>query len=617
MALDSPAMGYESLRECVVDLEKRGELVRVTDRVDPFLEIAEVQRRIFAANGPALLFENVKGTRFPCLSNLFGTKKRAEYIFRDTLSHVRALVAAKVDPASLAFSPLMAAKLPFAALHLLPKTVKKGPVEDETIAISKLPQIVGWPADGGPFVTLPQVFTEDPDAPGLRSSNMGMYRVQLAGNRYETDREVGLHYQLHRGIGVHHQKALSRGEPLRVRVFVGGPPAFMLAAVMPLPEGLPELSFAGALNGRAARMIPGKPHLHADADFCISGTVVGRETKPEGPFGDHLGYYAKTHEFPVLRVDSVTCRRDAIWPFTVVGRPPQEDTIFGELIHDLTASLVPDVLPGVRAVHAVDEAGVHPLLLAVGSERYVPYGTDDAPQELLTQSNAILGQGQMSLAKYLLIADQADKPPSLREIRAFFTHMLERIDPARDLHFHVRTTIDTLDYSGTGLNRGSKLVVAARGKKRRELGREVPSGLPPALTQGDFVRDVRVVSPGILVVGARPFASSEEIEAFAASLPERGLEGFPLLVVTDDAAFLAKTFANFLWVTFTRSNPAIDVQGAGAFTSHKAWGCRGSVVIDARQKPHHAPPLVENAAITAQVDELFSKARGGVLSRWG
>lgn len=606
-------MGYESLRTCVLDLEKHGELVRVTERVDPFLEVAEIQRRIFAANGPALLFENVQGTKFPCLSNLFGTKKRAEYIFRDTLSHVRALVAAKVDPASLAFSPMLVAKLPFAALHLVPKTVKHGPVQEVTTSISKLPQIVSWPADGGAFVTLPQVYTEDPEAPGLRASNMGMYRVQLGGNRYVPDREVGLHYQLHRGIGVHHQKALSRGEPLRVRIFVGGPPSFTLAAVMPLPEGLPELSFAGALNGRAARMIPGSPHIHADADFCISGTVVGRETKPEGPFGDHLGYYAKTHEFPVLHVDSVTCRKDAIWPFTVVGRPPQEDTIFGELIHDLTASLIPNVLPGVRGVNAVDEAGVHPLLLALGSERYVPYAQDDAPQELLTQSNAILGQGQMSLAKYLLIADFADSPPSLRDVRAFFTHVLERIEPSRDLHFHVRTTIDTLDYSGTGLNRGSKVVIAARGKKRRELAREVP----PGLSLGDFVRDVRVVSPGILAVSTPPFASSEEVEAFASRLPERGIEGFPLVVVVDDAAFVAKTFANFLWVTFTRSNPAVDVHGAGAFVAHKAWGCRGSIVIDARTKPHHAPPLVENADVSARVDALFSRAKGGVLSRWG
>lgn len=603
-------MGYESLSACVADLEKQKKLVRITERVDPFLEIAEVQRRIFAAGGPALLFTNVRGTEFPCLSNLFGSKERAEYLFRDTLSHVRALVAAKVDPASLAFSPLLATKLPLAALHLVPKTVKRGPVLERTIEVSSLPQIVSWPADGGPFVTLPQVYTEDPDAPGFRHGNLGMYRVQLGGNAYVQNREVGLHYQIHRGIGVHHQKALARGESLRVRVFVGGPPAFSLAAVMPLPEGLPELSFAGALNGRAARMIAGTPHVHADADFCITGTVRGA-TKPEGPFGDHLGYYAKTHPFPVLEVESVTCRKDAIFPFTVVGRPPQEDTVFGELIHELTASLVPDVLPGVRGVHAVDEAGVHPLLLAIGSERYTPYASDDAPAELLTQSNAILGQGQMSLAKYLFIVDAADRPPSLRDVRAFFGHVLERVEPARDLHFHVRTTIDTLDYSGTGLNRGSKVVVAARGKKRRELARELPADV----ALGDAVTDAKVVAPGILALGTRRFSSSEECETIVAGLPEAGIPGFPLVVLVDDPAFVARSFENFLWVAFTRSNPAVDVHGTSAFTKDKAWGCRGSIVIDARDKPHHAPPLVENPEVTAAVDRLF--ASGGPLSRWG
>ncbi len=611
-------MGYESLEACVTELEQRGDLVRVTDRLDPFLELAEVQRRIFAAGGPALLFESVRGTRFPCLSNLFGTKKRAEYIFRDTLADVRALVAAKVEPASLATSPLLALRLPRAALHLVPKTVKRGPVQAHTTTVSALPQIVSWPGDGGPFVLLPQVFTEDPGAPGLRGSNLGMYRVQLGGNAYVRDAEVGLHYQLHRGIGVHHARALERGERLRVRIFVGGPPAFTLAAVMPLPEGLPELAFAGALNGRAARMIPGSPHLHADADFCITGSVAAG-TKPEGPFGDHLGYYAKIHEFPVLEVESVTHREGAIWPFTVVGRPPQEDTIFGDLIHDLTASLVPNVLPGVRAVHAVDEAGVHPLLLAIGSERYTPYLATtgaDAPAELLTQANALLGQGQMSLAKYLLIVDAADRPPPIRDVRAFLGHVLERLDLGRDLHFHVNTTMDSLDYSGTGLGRGSKVVLAARGAKRRELGRVLPEGLAP-LANAPLVRAVRLVCPGVLAVEAAPFRSPEEIDELARALAgsEAALAGFPLIVLVDDAEFTARTFANFLWVAFTRSNPAVDLHGVGAFTAHKAWGCRGPLLLDARVKPHHAPPLVENAEVTARVDRLF--ARGGPLGRWG
>lgn len=608
-------MGYRSLREAVDDLETVGELVRLRAPISARLEMAEVQRRVFAAGGPAIFFEHVEGSDFPAVSNLFGTKKRCHYLFRDALDGVRALVAAKVDPASLAFAPALAARIPGAALHLLPRYVDRGAVEERETRIGALPQVFSWPDDGGPFITLPQVYSEDPEAPGYAKSNVGMYRVQLAGNEYVQDAEIGLHYQIHRGIGVHHAKAIARGERLPVRVFVGGPPAFTLAAVMPLPEGLPEFAFAGAMNRRAARLVrkKGGPLVHADADFCISGWIDPSRTKPEGPFGDHLGYYALTHEFPVLHVTGVTARKDAIWPFTVVGRPPQEDTLFGDLIHELTASLIPNVLPGVRGVNAVDAAGVHPLLLALGSERYVPYRPSDVPMELLTQASAILGQGQMSLAKYLVIAAEGDAPPPLHDVRGYLLHALARIDLRRDLHFITNTSIDTLDYSGSGFNRGSKLVIAARGAARRALQTELPADfrLPAGCT------DARVVAPGILAIQAPTFAAGEGVaqaEAIASQFVAAQVSGFPWMVLCDDAEFTARTFDNFLWVTFTRSNPAIDVHGVHARTEHKAWGC-DALVVDARRKPHHAPPLVEDPAVTAKVDRLFQA--GGPLAKWG
>lgn len=602
-------MGYASLRACIDDLERHGHLRRVREEVDPYLEMAEVQRRVFAAGGPAVLFERVKGTRFPCVSNLYGTKERVHFLFRDALEGVRALVDARAEPANLARAPLRAAKLPFAATHVLPRPVFSGPVLDHAIHVSDLPQITCWPDDGGPFVTLPQVYSEDPEAPGLRGSNLGMYRVQLAGNDYVRDGEVGLHYQIHRGLGVHHAAAIRRGERLKVNVFVGGPPAMAVAAVMPLPEGLPEIAFAGALNRRSVRMVwqKDRPFVHADADFCIQGSIGPTETKREGPFGDHLGYYARAHDFPVLRVEKVTHREGAIWPFTVVGRPPQEDTLFGELIHELTGPLVPSVLPGVRAVHAVDWAGVHPLLFAVGSERYVPYQKPEEarPMELLTQANAILGQGQMSLAKYLFIADGADDP-DIHDVGAFLQHVLARFDPARDLHFQTNTTIDTLDYSGSGLNQGSKLVIAARGPARRSLADRVRADL--ALPDG--FADARVALPGVLVVRAPAFGDPADADRFARAMEgqsSHALEGFPLVVLVDDADFAARSVANLVWITFTRSNPAVDVHGVGAATVHKHWGCRGAVVIDARIKPHHAPPLVEDPAVTRRVDRLFRR----------
>lgn len=612
-------MGYASLRQCIDDLEREGHLRRVTEEIDPNLEAAEIQRRVFAAGGPALLFERVRGCRFPLASNLFGSRARVHYLFRDALDGVRSLVDAKVDPMAFARGISRAVRLPGVAMHLLPRPVTRGAVFDHRIALHELPQITSWPDDGGPFITLPQVYSEDPNAPGLRGSNLGMYRVQLAGNDYAAGKEVGLHYQLHRGLGVHHAAAIARGERLPVNVFVGGPPAMMVAAVMPLPEGLPEIAFAGALNRRSIRMVRSGdgPYVHADADFCIRGSIGMSETKREGPFGDHLGYYARAHDFPVLRVDSVSHREGAIWPFTVVGRPPQEDTLFGDLIHELTGPLVPTVLPGVRAVHAVDAAGVHPLLFAIGSERYTPYAPADAsrPMELLTQANAILGQGQMSLAKYLFItADERSAHTSaldIQDVGGFLAHVLARFDPTRDLHFHTNTTIDTLDYSGTGLGQGSKVIVAARGPARRTLATRITGDL----ILPDGFTGARLAIPGVLVVNAPAWTDARSIddaERFARSLGDvRALEGFPLVVLVDDAAFAAKNVANFVWVTFTRSNPAVDIHGVDAFVEHKAWGCRGAVVIDARIKTHHAPPLVEDPAVTARVDRLG--ARGGSL----
>src|SRR5262249_48908838 len=342
-----------------------------------------------------------RGCRFTMVSNLFGTMARARFLFRDTLDAVRHLVELKVDPANFWKRPWRYRDVPRTLWHLRPKFVRSGPVLAHETTIRELPQQVSWPRDGGPFVTLPQVYTEDADRPGWRHSNLGMYRVQLGGNEYQLDRQVGLHYQIHRGIGVHHAASIRRGVPFRVAIFVGGPPAMTLSAVMPLPESLPELAFAGALGGRRVRLAQtrGSLPVAVDADFVITGTVDPHVLLPEGPFGDHLGYYSLEHPFPVLNVEKVYRRGDAISPFTVVGRPPQEDTVFGQLIHELTGPVIPTVVHGIHAVHAVDAAGVHPLLLAIGSERYVPYGERKRPQELLTSANAILGQGQLSLAK--------------------------------------------------------------------------------------------------------------------------------------------------------------------------------------------------------------------------
>jgi 4-hydroxy-3-polyprenylbenzoate decarboxylase len=609
-------MGYRNLEECVRELERTRQLVRIETEIDPHLQAAEIQRRVYQAQGPALFYARVKGCRFPMVSNLFGTHERTRFLFRDTLDSVRRLIELKIDPAEAWKHPWRYRSAPAALWAMRPKRVAGGPVLANRTTIDQLPQLKSWPMDAGAFITLPEVYTENLERPGFAQSNLGMYRIQLSGGNYAQNREVGLHYQIHRSIGVHHAAAIRRDERLRVNIFVGGTPAMMLAAVMPLPEGLSELTFAGALAGRRIRMAQLSGHLpvYAEADFCITGTVEPDNLLPEGPFGDHLGYYSLAHDFPVLEVDGVYHRRNAIWPFTVVGRPPQEDTSFGELIHDLTGPLLPNVIPGVQAVHAVDAAGVHPLLLAIGSERYVPYAGRRKPQELLTHSNAILGQGQLSLAKYLLIVAGEDDPQlDIHNIPAFFAHVLSRVDWTCDLHFQTRTTLDTLDYSSGELNAGSKLVIAATGPPRRQL----PTSIPAELPLPDGFRNPRLCLPGILAIEAPSFARGDAetepaIARFCTAVDlNHPINAFPLVILVDDSQFVSRPLNNFLWTTFTRSNPAADVHGIGAFVREKHWGCRGSLIIDARLKPHHAPPLIEDPAVTKSVDQLA--APGGPL----
>ncbi len=550
------------------------------------------------------------------LGNLFGSLNRCHFLFRDTLDVVRKTTQLKVNPGLLLKNPFKFAALPLHASHLFPRIVKKGPITANRISIGQLPRLVSWPDDGGAFITLPQVYTESPDRPGWRNSNLGMYRIQISGGCYIPGEEVGMHYQIHRGIGVHHAEAIRRGTPLRANIWVGGPPALTVAAVMPLPEGLPELAFAGMLGGRRLEMIgiPGMLPFPAEADFCITGIIDPVRTLPEGPFGDHLGYYSLRHDFPVLRVENVFHRDGAIWPFTTVGRPPQEDSVFGAFIHELTGPLIPTVISGVDAVHAVDATGVHPLLLAVGRERYVPYSPEKRPQELLTVANAILGQGQLSLAKYLLIVAREDNPAlDIFDVAEFLRHMLERIDWRRDLHFQTLTTIDTLDYSGSGFNEGSKVVIAAAGKPVRSL----PVEMPPELRLPEGFDDPRVCIPGVLTVkgpACREYqeCASRDMAAFCGFFRDNEpIATFPLIVIVDDSEFTARTLNNFLWVTFTRSNPAEDIYGIGAFIHGKHWGCKGPLVIDARIKRHHAPPLVEDPEIEKKVDALG--APGGPL----
>jgi len=602
-------MAHNTLQDCIDDLEKNGQLIRIKEEVDPYLEMAAIHLRIHEAKGKAILFEKIKGTNYQAVSNLFGTTQRSHFIFRDTIDNVKKMIALKTNPMQALKHPLQYLRVAFAAIKAIPKKVSSHSFEK--IKISDLPLIQCWEKDGGAFVTLPIVYSEDADQPGVMQSNLGMYRIQLSGNDYIQDKEIGLHYQLHRGIGVHQTKWNALGKPMKVSVFIGGPPSHSFAAVMPLPEGLSELTFAGALGGRRFRYMYDEDGfcLSTDADFVITGEVYPNENKPEGPFGDHLGYYSLKHDFPLMRVKNVYAKKNAIWSFTVVGRPPQEDTAFGNMIHEMTGAAISKEIPGVHEVHAVDAAGVHPLLLAIGSERYTPYLKEKRPQELLTIANHILGTGQLSLAKYLFIANKSDNGKlSTHHEQEFFHHILERIDLSRDIHFQTKTSIDTLDYSGDGLNTGSKVIIAACGDKQRDLLEQLPIDFSLPST----FKNPRIVTKGILAVeinAENKNAINENIKSIIQELWTMNREqwtNLPLIVLCDDADFIAKDFNNFLWITFTRSNPSHDIYGINERFENKHWCC-DTLIIDARIKLHHAPVLEKNSMVEKRVDKILSR----------
>ncbi|HRI32675.1 MAG TPA: UbiD family decarboxylase [Saprospiraceae bacterium] len=601
-------MSYKNLKSCIDDLESKGMLLRISQEVDPNLEMAEIHRRIYQKKGPAILFERVKNSPFKACSNLFGTNERCEYIFRDALKKMEHLIQLKIDPTQFFKSPIKSLRSVPYILKALPRTsFLRNPVISNECQISQLPQIISWPKDGGAFITLPQVISFPPNSQKLSEANVGMYRIQLSGNQYIQNEEIGLHYQLHRGIGIHHTAYLNSDEPFKISIGVGGPPAYTLASIFPLPEGLSEILFSGLLGNRSYKyswkngfFIPN------EVDFCITGIVNKQQLKSEGPFGDHLGYYSLAHDFPVMNVQNVYHKTDPIWHFTAVGRPPQEDSGFGYLIHKMVHEITKAEFPGIKEIHAVDAAGVHPLLLAIGSERYMPF-RDRKPEEILTLANHILGKGQTSLAKYLFIAtEEPDRPLSTNHISDFLDYCLRRVDWRFDLHFYTNTTMDTLDYSGGTWNAGSKLVVACN----RNVQRDLSSDISVFNEVNTLIKKIKLVQPGIIALEMESFVDSRsaktEIDQLISQIENLDLKNFPLLVIVDDAQFTTADLNNFLWVTFTRSNPSHDTYGINSFTEYKHWGCRGSLIIDARIKPHHAPTLECDPQISSKVDVLFN-----------
>ena len=571
-------------------LRREKEIVDVEAPVSSDLEIAEIHRRVIAAGGPALLFRNVEGADFPCVTNLFGTPRRVELAFGPRPGRfLRELVNLAQDLPDLSPGKLWSRRgLAREALRVGLKSVRSAPVTERRQAepdLTRLPLLKTWPEDGGHFVTLPLVYTEHP---GTGHHNLGMYRMQ----RYD-ERTLGVHWQIQKGGGFHYHAAEREGRPLPLTLLVGGPPALILAAIGPLPENVPELVLASLLQGGKVRRtrVDGHPHpLLAEAEFAVQGHVPPHERRPEGPFGDHFGYYSLRHDYPFLRVERLFHRRDAVFPATVVGKPPQEDLWLGNYIQELMAPLTRLVMPSIHSVWSYGETGYHCLTSIVVEERY--------KREAMKFAFRILGEdgGQLALTKFLVVydgpgVDQAD-------FRQVLAHVLARCRFETDLFVIANLAMDTLDYSGPAVNEGSKGILLGIGDPVRELPGEFSGELPAG------ARQAAVYCPGALAVAGPSYAEDRDYPQRLARDPR--VASWPLVFLVEDTAVVERNVA-FLWSAFTRFEPAADVHAAGSRIHRHHEVLTPPVVFDCRLKPGFPEELFADEETLARVTRRWTE----------
>ncbi|HEV7645917.1 MAG TPA: UbiD family decarboxylase [Pyrinomonadaceae bacterium] len=578
---------HANLRSFIEQLRRENELAEVEAEVDPYLEMAEIHRRVIDRQGKALLFTNVKNSRFPVITNLFGTNKRIDLAFT---KKPQELVKTMVEMVEVLLPPKPKELWKFRgmareALKLGTKQVSRAPVLESRqtpVDLNELPLLTTWIEDGGAFVTLPLIYTEHPVT---KKHNLGMYRIQ----RHDA-KTTGVHWQIHKGGGFHYHEAEKMNEPLPLNLFVGGPPALILSAIAPLPEDVPELVLASVLAGgkikTAKNPQPGGLRVIAEAEFAIVGKVPPHIRRPEGPFGDHYGYYSLQHDYPVLNVEAVFHRKDAIYPATVVGKPRQEDFFIGDYLQELLSPLFPLVMPAVRDLWSYGETGFHSLAAAVVKERYA--------REALGSAFRILGEGQLSLTKFLLLTDT---PQDLRDFKKLFEHILERTDWARDFFIFGETSFDTLDYASGKINHGSKAVLMGMGDKKRDLTREFRGELPPQ------VKAAEAFCGGCLVLETEGYEQEPELAARLATLDV--FKDWQVVVLHDSIEY-ARSTDKFLWATWTRFNPATDVHARDTQVKNHHLSYAAPIFIDARIKPWFPAEL--------EVDEDTRKLVDG---RWG
>jgi menaquinone biosynthesis decarboxylase len=581
---------HTNLRDFINTLRKEKEVAEVTAQVDPYLEVAEIHRRVIEEKGPALLFTNVKGSAFPIVTNLFGTERRVNLAFGPRPENLMKQIIGAMDrlmpptPKALWSERGMIQDLLKVGIKKVGRS--RAPILEclqSPAALHEIPAITSWQKDGGPFITLPLVYTEHPET---KHHNLGMYRIQIYGSQ-----TTGMHWQIHKGGGFHYHEAEKRNRSLPVTVFVGGPPALIASAIAPVPEPLPELLLASLILGKKLNMVEdprSQQQLVAEAEFALCGHVPPHERRMEGPFGDHYGYYSWEHEFPVFHVDHVWHRKDAIYPATVVGKPRQEDYYLGEFLQRLLSPAFPMAMPGVKDLWTYAETGFHPLAAAVVRESYA--------REAVSAAFRILGEGQLTLTKFLIITDQS---PDLSDFAGLMQTVLERFRPERDLIVLGNTSMDTLDYTGRQLNHGSKAIMMGVGEAVRELPGQYEGGRMAE------VRQVEVFCPGCLVISGASYEDEPELACRILTNEKSQLSNWPLVFLVDDAS-VAKGQTSFLWTTFTRFNPAHDIYAdAKSIRHHLSY--EFPIIIDARMKPGYPDELFPQEDIANRVSSRWKE----------
>ena len=576
---------HANLRSFLDLLRREKNLVTIDTEVDPYLELAEVHRRVIERGGPAILFNRVKGSRYPVVTNLFGTAKRIELAFGPKPEK---FVKELVSVAEALLPPNRAELWKHRSLvrdcfKLGTRTMSRGPVTeviDRPGHLDELPVLTTWQKDGGPFITLPLVYTENPIT---KKHNLGIYRMQVYDGQ-----SAGLHWQIQKGGGFHYHAAEEMNQPLPVTVFLGGPPALIISAIAPLPEDVPELILASLLGGEKLRMAKspaGAHRLVAESEFALIGHAQPHERRAEGPFGDHYGYYSLQHDYPVFHCEAIAHRRDAIYPATVVGKPRQEDFFIGDYLQTLLAPLFPLVMPSVRDLWSYGETGFHSLAAAVVRERY--------PREALVAGFRILGEGQLALTKFLILTDT---PVDLHDFPRVLEHVLARVRWETDFFIFANTSMDTLDYTSGRVNEGSKAILMGLGDAIRDLPKEFRDELPRGITRAESF------CGGCLVVEGAPYLDEpDQAERLAR---EKVFAEWPLVILHDDAG-VARSAIDFLWSTWTRFEPAGDIYAAETNVVRHHLAYRGPMVIDARKKPSLPAELIVRDDIAKLVNRRW------------